>query len=227
MATTCDCILTHIDSPLRPGDFYFDFKADIITNPGTLTLSFQKMFDPLVSVLEVQDKSDNKATSITLAPDGSGAVIYTFNQGSQYWSVDYRSDTFEIKFKNSFSGEISVVNVTIRSIPVNGTFDPADITINVKYPYPDSLQVNLNNAWSDPTNPPEYMLYKTGYVDPNFVTNAKISPYSDQSIWIDIAAIARQPVSSNVPFYLVNKTSGTVDEESDTIGFANIILAFQ
>lgn len=226
--TVCDCIKTTIDNPFRPGNFFFDFKKTIVSGTGYLDIDFSKILEAGFQIEGVEDKSDTKSTSILQDATNPTIIIrYTFNTTSTYWDDDFREDVFELKLKNSFSGEISVVLITIRSLPVDGEFAPSDIAINVQFPYPDSLRVNLNQAWSNPSSPPTYLFYKSGYFNENLISDAKASPYDDHEIWIDIKELASQSTTTSVPFYLANVSEGPVDEERDVIGFANINLTFQ
>lgn len=233
MATDCDCILTTIDNPFKPGNFFFDFKQSLVTSPGHLDIDFQILFLSGISIEAVKDKSDNRSTSIVIAPLDPGKVRYTFNSETTYWTeTTPRTDTFTMKLKDDFSGEISVVNVTIRSIGEDEAFSPSDITILVTYPYPSSLKVDINYGWPDPTDPPVYITYKTGYTDPAYVKAAYVpidtkgESVTDE-VRIDLQALASLDATTRIPYYVANVATGPVNESSDTIAFAYIILEFE
>jgi hypothetical protein len=223
METNCDCILTTIDNPFNPGNFFFDFKKSIVDFPGNLVLDFTLLIPEGFVLEEVENKSDERSTGIVI---NDTSVEYSFNAPSKYWDKAFRTDVFQLKLKKSFTGEISVITVGIRSLPVYSDFSPSDIIINLKYPYPESLRVNIINGWN-PSSIPDFILYGSGYVDPNYINNAALSPYGDKEMWIDIAPLAELDGETTIiPYYVANVISEPVNEQKDKIGIANIIINF-
>lgn len=230
MAT--DCILTYIDQPFRPSSLSFDFDMDLADSGGTgyLTLDFGDYMDEDFRIVGVEERdgSDLKCTSLVAdpaAPDQQ--IIYTFDTTSTYWDYKLREDSFAITFKDMVTSEIAIVQIQIRAIDPKafGSDSPkSPWNIDVKYPYPERLFINMDNAWS---SVPTYITYKIGNIDPKYISSAELSDENDNEIILDINDLAKQSTTTIVKCYVANKSALPVDEESDTINVAELSLNFQ
>jgi hypothetical protein len=230
MAT--DCILTYIDQPYRPSSLNFDFDLDIADGGGAgfLTIDFGDYMDEDFRIVGVEERdgTDLKCTSIVADPSAPDqTIIYTFDTTSTYWDYKLREDLFTVSFKDMVTSEIAIVTIGIRAIDPQafGADSPSNPwNIDVKYPYPERLFINMDDAWS---SVPTYITYKLGNTDPEYVAFAQISEENDNEIIIDLPDLAKQAVTTTIKCYMANKSALPVDEESDTINVAELSLNFQ